>query len=119
MKIKIRIAIIALVLVLAGSTAWAAPSDALPGALNTWQDSALGMSCRIRDLKGQGQQELKSSALLKEELQALGFTVKSDLPMPADLVPGGVSKTAFRAEFKGSRPGPTITIMLEYDALPN
>jgi amidohydrolase len=49
----------------------------------------------------------------------MGFHVTGDLKVPEDLVKGGVAKTAFRAELQGSRPGPTITIMLEYDALQN
>jgi len=49
----------------------------------------------------------------------LGFKVTGDLKVPPDLVTGGISKTGFRAELKGNGPGPTITIMLEYDALPN
>jgi len=54
-----------------------------------------------------------------EELRKLGFTVTGDLKVPADLVKDGVSKTAFRAEMQGKGPGPTVTIMLEYDALKN
>lgn len=66
-----------------------------------------------------GQQEFKSSALLMEELASLGFQVTGNLKVPEDLVKGGVAKTAFRAELQGKGPGPTITIMLEYDALQN
>lgn len=97
----------------------AAPQDSLLGAVDEYSKSAFVTSCTIWDYKELGQQEFKSSALLKKELEALGFSVKGDLPVPSDLIPGGVAKTAFRAEFKGSRPGPTVTIMLEYDALAN
>ena len=54
-----------------------------------------------------------------EELKKLGYKVTGDLKVPADLVKDGVAKTAFRAEMAGKGPGPTITIMLEYDALAN
>ena len=30
-----------------------------------------------------------------------------------------MATTAFRAELEGNRPGPNVTIMVEYDALPN
>jgi amidohydrolase len=39
------------------------------------------------------------------------------LKVPDDLVKDGISKTAFKAEMAGKGPGPTVTIMLEYDAL--
>jgi amidohydrolase len=77
------------------------------------------VSQKIVDFKELGQQEFKSSQLLMDELRKLGFTVTGDLKVPADLVDGGISKTAFRAELQGKGPGPTITIMVEYDALKN
>jgi amidohydrolase len=77
------------------------------------------VSMKIFNFKELSGEEYKSSALLKEELTRLGFKVTGDLPVPADLVKGGIAKTAFRAEMEGKGPGPTITIMLEYDALPN
>ena len=77
------------------------------------------VSQKIFDFKELGQQEFKSSQLLMEELRKLGFTVSGDLKVPADLVKDGIAKTAFRAELQGKGPGPTVTIMLEYDALKN
>lgn len=77
------------------------------------------VSQKIFDYKELGQQEFKSSQLLMEELRNLGYKVSGDLKVPADLVKDGISKTAFRAELAGQGPGPTITIMLEYDALKN
>ncbi|RPJ11750.1 MAG: amidohydrolase [Deltaproteobacteria bacterium] len=77
------------------------------------------VSLKIFEWKELGPSEFKSVALLTEELGKLGFAIKRDLPVPADLVEGGIAKTAFRAEMMGKRPGSTITIMLEYDALPN
>jgi amidohydrolase len=79
------------------------------------------VSQKIWEYREPGQKEFKSSALLMEELRKLGFTVTGNLKVPADLSEDkdGISKTAFRAELQGKGPGPTITIMLEYDALPN
>jgi amidohydrolase len=77
------------------------------------------VSQKIFDFKELGQQEFKSSQLLMEELRKLGFTVSGDLKVPADLVKDGIAKTAFRAELQGKGPGPTVMIMLEYDALKN
>jgi metal-dependent amidase/aminoacylase/carboxypeptidase family protein len=54
-----------------------------------------------------------------EELRKLGYKVTGDLKVPADLVKDGIAKTAFRAELMGKGPGPTVTLMLEYDALKN
>jgi amidohydrolase len=77
------------------------------------------VSQKLFSNKELGQQEFKSSALLMEELGNLGFQVTGNLKVPEDLVKGGVAKTAFRAELQGRGSGPTITIMLEYDALQN
>lgn len=77
------------------------------------------VSQQIFEFKELGQQEFKSSQLVVDELRKLGFKVETDLKVPDDLVKGGVAKTAFRAELPGKGPGPTVTIMLEYDALPN
>lgn len=77
------------------------------------------VSQKLFGYKELGQQEFKSSALLMDELATLGFQVTGNLKVPEDLVKGGVAKTAFRAELQGKGPGPTVTIMLEYDALQN
>jgi amidohydrolase len=106
-------------LLVAVASLGASPSETLIGEVDKYSASAFSTSNAIWGFKELGQQEFKSSALLMKELEALGFTVKGDLAVPADLIPGGVSKTAFRAEFLGSMPGPTVTIMLEYDALAN
>src|SRR5512147_2613060 len=63
------------------------------------------VSQEIWGWKEPGQQEYKSSALLKEELRKLGFRVSGDLSVPPDLVKGGVAKTAFKAEMAGKGPG--------------
>jgi amidohydrolase len=96
-----------------------ADSNKVLAAIDAASPACKGVSEKIFEFKELGQQEVKSSALLKEELTKLGFQVKGDLPVPADLVEGGISKTGFRAELAGKGPGPTVTIMLEYDALKN
>jgi amidohydrolase len=100
------------------SAVWADPQKVL-SAIDANSSSCKTVSQKIFDFKELGQQEVKSSALLMEELRKLGFTVEGDLRVPVDLVKDGIAKTAFRAELKGKGPGPTITIMLEYDALRN
>ena len=81
--------------------------------------SCRGVSQKIWEFKEPGQQELKSAELLKEELARLGYKVTGDLKVPEDLVKDGISKTGFKAEMAGKGAGPTVYIMLEYDALPN
>ena len=88
-------------------------------AIDAASGSCRDVSQKIWEYKELGQQEFKSSQLLMGELRKLGYTVTGDLKVPADLVKDGVAKTAFRAELKGKGPGPTITIMVEYDALKN
>lgn len=74
----------------------------------------------IWEYKEVGWEEFKSSNLLMDEFEKMGFTVQRglvgkhpafgyDIDMP----------TAFKAVFKGKEGGPTIGLMLEYDALPN
>lgn len=88
-------------------------------AIDDVSSSCKAVSDKIFEFKEIGREEFKSSALLKEELAKLGFKVTGDLSVPADLVKDGIAKTAFKAEMTGKGPGPTITIMLEYDALKN
>ena len=97
---------------------WAEPQK-IASTIDSSSASYRTVSQKIFDFKELGQQEFKSSQLLMEELRRLGFTVSGDLKVPADLVKDGIAKTAFRAELQGKGPGPTVTIMLEYDALKN
>ncbi|MEL7640755.1 MAG: M20/M25/M40 family metallo-hydrolase [Solidesulfovibrio sp.] len=101
----------------------AAPQPARAEAVTDAVDKAAPACRDIADaifaLKEQSGKEFQSSALLKTELARLGFTVTGDLAVPADLVPGGVSRTAFKAEMAGNGNGPTVCLMLEYDALAN
>jgi amidohydrolase len=99
-------------------SAWA-DSKEITAAIDEAGQSCRGVSRQIWEFKELGQQEFKSSALLKEELTKLGYRVTGDLKVPADLVKDGIARTAFKAEMAGNGPGPTVTLMLEYDALAN
>jgi amidohydrolase len=110
--------VIAIVIVSVAASALADPQKII-AAIDAAGPGFKVVSQKIFDFKELGQQEVKSSQLLMEELAKLGFKVAGDLKAPADLVKDGIAKTAFRAEFQGKGPGPTITIMLEYDALKN
>jgi len=105
---------------LVGVLAWADPNK-IVSAIDDASSGYRIVSQKIWEYKELGQKEVKSSALLMEELRKLGFTVTGNLKVPADLSEDkdGIAKTAFRAELEGKGPGPTVTIMLEYDALPN
>jgi amidohydrolase len=104
--------------ILLSTPAWA-DGQKIIAAIDAASPGCRVVSDKIFEWKELGQQEFKSSALLMEELRKYGFKVTGDLKVPADLIKDGVAKTAFRAELTGKGPGPTITIMLEYDALPN
>jgi metal-dependent amidase/aminoacylase/carboxypeptidase family protein len=110
------VAVLTALLFLTTGPAWA-DSKKITSAIDEASQSCRGVSQQIWEFKEPGQQELKSSALLKDELAKLGYKVTSDLKVPEDLVKDGVAKTAFKAEMAGKGPGPTVTIMLEYDAL--
>ena len=109
---------VALFILITAVSSWADPKTII-AAIDSASGDGRVVSQKIFDFKELGQQEFKSSQLIMEELKKLGFTVTGDLKVPADLVKDGVAKTAFRAELQGKGPGPTITIMLEYDALKN
>jgi amidohydrolase len=96
-----------------------ADSKKILAAIDEAGASCRGVSQQIWEFKELGQQEVKSAALLKEELTRMGYKVTGDLKVPDDLVKDGIAKTAFKAEMAGKGPGPTVTLMLEYDALPN
>jgi amidohydrolase len=96
-----------------------ARADAVTDGVDKASAACKEIAGKIFTFKEQGAQEFKSSELLKNELTRLGFAVTGDLSVPADLVEGGIARTAFKAEMHGKGPGPTICIMLEYDALAN
>jgi len=110
---------IATVLVLLGATSLRADPRKVLSAVDENSTAFRAVSQKIWEFRELGQQEFKSSKLLMEELRKLGYKVTGGLKVPADLVQGGIAKTAFRAELQGKGPGPAITIMLEYDALMN
>jgi amidohydrolase len=66
------------------------------------------VSSTIHSYAELGTKEVKSSALLRAELAKEGFKVEKGV--------GGVP-TAFRAIMRG-RPGPSVALLAEYDALP-
>jgi len=111
-------AVLVIFLVLMVTSAWA-DANKIISTIDSANANCRVVSQKIFDFKELGQQEFKSSQLLMEELRKLGFKVTGDLKVPADLVKDGIARTAFRAEMVGKGPGPTITIMLEYDALKN
>lgn len=102
---------------------FAAPSGADTAKLLSAADAAAGncktIAQQIFDYKEPGGKEFKSSQLLMDQLRKLGYMVTGDLNVPGDLIEGGISKTGFKAQMNGNSPGPTVTLMLEYDALPN
>jgi amidohydrolase len=112
--------VIAVLSILLSASAWA-DTQKIVAAIEAASPACKVVSEKIWEYKELGQKEVKSSALLMEELRKLGFTVTGNLKVPVDLSENkdGIAKTAFRAELQGKGPGPTITIMLEYDALPN
>ena len=116
-RVKIGLVLAVMVMGLVASV-WAEPQK-IAATIDADNAAFRVVSQKIFDFKELGQQEFKSSQLLMEELRKLGFTVSGDLKVPADLVKDGIAKTAFRAELQGKGPGPTVTIMLEYDALKN
>jgi len=110
--------VLVIISVFMATSAWA-DSQKILSAIDANSGNCKVVSQKIFDFKELGQQEFKSSQLLMEELRKLGYKVTGDLKVPADLVKDGIAKTAFRAELQGKGPGPTITIMVEYDALKN
>src|SRR5512137_321223 len=109
-SIKTAAAVMLLCLLVA-VPAWAEPAKIL-SAVDEAGSSCRDVSRKIWEWKEPGQKEFRSAELLKAELKKLGYLVSSELRVPADLVPGGVAKTAFKAEMRGKGPGPTVTIML-------
>ena len=119
MKVSCSVKAVALFLAvffLGANSALADPKK-ITAAIDEASQSCRSVSQQIWEFKEPGQQEFKSSALLKEELAKMGYKVAGDLKVPEDLVKEGVAKTAFKAEMAGKGPGPTVTLMLEYDAL--
>jgi len=86
-------------------------------AIDQAKEEIVKTSLAIYQYAEQGNQEFKSSQLLVDKLKKYGFTVEYGL----DGVKDGKEvrlDTAFKATLKGKSEGPTIYIILEYDALP-
>jgi amidohydrolase len=81
----------------------------LAAAVDARRDQLLATSHYIHEHPEVRFTEHLASARLAEELQAGGFSVELGV---------GTLPTAFRAELRGSGPGPTVAILAEYDALP-
>ena len=66
-----------------------------------------------------GDEEIQAASLLTETLEEWGFAVTRGLPgRKPDTGEEIFLQTAFRAEMQGCADGPTLAVMLEYDALP-
>jgi amidohydrolase len=75
---------------------------------------------KIWEFKEVGWEEFRSSALIMDELEKEGFQVQRGLVGKHPKFDQEIDMpTAFKAVHKGKEGGPTIGIMLEYDALPN
>lgn len=75
-------------------------------AINDAQDKIIGIGKELWKHPETGYREKFASELLAKNLEALGFTVRRNLAI-----------TGFRADLDTGRPGPTVAIMGEYDAL--
>lgn len=78
------------------------------------------IATKIWEFKEAGWQEFHSSALLMNELEQAGFKVTRGLTGKRPKFNQKIDMpTAFKAVFQGKENGPTIGLLLEYDALPN
>ncbi|MEX2535565.1 MAG: M20 family metallopeptidase [Trueperaceae bacterium] len=83
-------------------------ADAIDAAVSRNKDRLLELSHRIHANPEIKFKEVQASAWLADVLESEGFSVQrgvGDLP------------TAFVAEMPGGRPGPTVAVLAEYDAL--
>lgn len=79
----------------------------------------LAISMNIWTLKEPGWKEVESAALLTNKLEQEGFTVQRGLTGKNADGTDREMPTAFSATFEGVAGGPTVAMLLEYDALPN
>ena len=84
--------------------------DRIGAAVDELRDELLAASHAIHADPEIAFQEHRASARLADALKRGGFTVQRGV--------GGL-ETAFRAELAGTRSGPTVAILAEYDALPD
>jgi amidohydrolase len=78
-------------------------------AIDKWQPKLIDLSERIHHNPEIKFEEYKASQWLSEAAEEAGFRVEKPI--------GGL-ETAFRASYSGSREGPTVAFLAEYDALP-
>ena len=81
----------------------------LAEAVDRLAEELWGLALRIHEHPELAYREEKAAAWLAEFLEAHGLAVEPGV--------GGLP-TAFGAEVQGARPGPTVAILAEYDALP-
>lgn len=95
-----------------------AASGKITGAIDLARDELIGASLAIHKYAERGNEEFKSSRLLADILEKYGFAVEYGLTGIKD---GKSVKldTAFKAVLSGKARGPSLYIMLEYDALPS
>lgn len=82
----------------------------LTAAVEAARDGLIALSDRIGNNPELGMQEEKASAWHAAVLEQAGFTVTH---------PYAGMATAFRAELPGNSAGPTVALLVEYDALPD
>src|SRR4051812_47331509 len=84
--------------------------DRIRAAVDDLREQLIATSHAIHADPETAFQEHRASARLADALEAAGYTVERGV--------GGLP-TAFRATLPGARPGPTVAIVAEYDALPD
>lgn len=84
--------------------------ERLTAVIDRLKERLVALSDRIGQNPELGLQEHKAVAWHAEVLREAGFTVEQ---------PYATLDTAFRAELAGAGPGPTVALLVEYDALPD
>ena len=72
------------------------------------RDRMVELSSEIHENPEISYEEFAARDLLVQELEGRGFELETGL--------AGL-ETSFRARYRGSKPGPTVCLMVEYDAL--
>lgn len=84
--------------------------DVLSNAVERDRQLVIDLSDNLYAHPELGHQEFHAQKLLTETLKAAGFVIEA---------PYGGLPTAFRATLATGRPGPTVALLAEYDALPD
>ena len=120
--------LISLILIVVTALSFATPAFAaltpeeqeMMDAIDSHHDELHEIATKIWNFAEVGWQEVESSKLLAAEFEALGFDVELGLTGKHPTLGHDIDMpTAFKATYKGLEGGPTIGILLEYDALPN